>query len=457
MKIKKSIFKAYDIRGLADEEINADNAENIGKAIASESIKNGIRSVAIGRDGRISSHLLMQSLKKGLIKSGCHVIDLGMVPTPVVYFAIFSKKVATGVIVTASHNPKEYNGFKIVVNYKTLHSEGVQNIYNKIINKEYLVGAGSSISVNIEKEYIENIVKNVKIKKKLHVVIDCANGIAGNIAGKLMQELGMKVSKLFCLVDGNFPNHEPDPTKIENLKYIRDEVVTQKADIGFAFDGDGDRVVLIDNNGEIVFPDQMMILYSREILAKNKKSRIIFDVKCSNILSQEIQKNKGEAIMYKTGHSFIKEKMQEIDAIFAGEMSGHFFFKDRWYGFDDAFYAAARMLEILTNTNESCSEIINKLPKEVYTPEIDINLQKYGQQFEEIEKLQKNINFKNAKIINIDGIRVEYENSWGLVRASNTTAKITLRFAATDENALEKIKQEFRVWLKNSNINCDNF
>lgn len=457
MKIAKSIFKAYDIRGIANKEIDEYHAKYIGKAIASESIANGVRSIVIGRDGRLTSHLLLKSLKEGLIESGCHVIDLSMAPTPLIYFAIFSKNIGSGVIVTASHNPKEYNGFKIVINYKALHSKRIQDIYKRIINEEYILGAGSGISANIEQEYIDNIVKDIKINKKLNIVIDCGNGVAGNIASKLFESLGIKVNKLFCLVDGNFPNHDPNPSKLENLKDIREEVIKKNADMGLAFDGDADRVVLIDNKANVIWPDKMMILYSREILKRNKNACILFDVKCSQILAKDIIKNKGKAIMAKTGHSFMKEKITEVNATLAGEMSGHFFFKDRWYGFDDAFYAAARLLEIISNSKKKCSEIFASLPDEVSTPEINIDFKVDGDQFKAMSKLKKTINFINAKIIEIDGIRVEYENSWGLVRASNTTPSLTIRFAAINKIELEKIKNQFKLWFKNNNIYFDNF
>lgn len=455
MKIDKSIFKAYDIRGIVDKEIDENTAKSIGKAIAYESIAQGVRNLVIGRDGRLSSHSLSNALKLGLVESGCHVIDLSMVPTPLVYFAIFSKKIASGVIVTASHNPKEYNGFKVVINYKTLHSQAIQNLYNRIYQEKYTFGAGSSISANIEQEYISRITKDIKLHKELNIVIDCGNGVAGNIASKLFESLGVKVNKLFCLVDGNFPNHHPDPSKIENLADLRKEVIKKKADMGLAFDGDGDRLILIDDKANIIWPDKMMILYSREILQRKKNAKIIFDVKCSTNLTKDIIKNKGEPIIARTGHSFMKEKINELDGALAGEMSGHFFFKDRWYGFDDALYSAARLLEIISKNDKKCSEIFADMAEEFNTPEINIDFDINDAQFSAMEKLKKTVNFKNAKIIDIDGIRVEYKNRWGLVRPSNTTSCLTLRFAATNKQELEKIQKQFKLWLEENDIYSD--
>ena len=456
MKISAAIFKPYDIRGIVDDEINVDVAKAIGRAIGSESIDKGERAVAIGRDGRLTSVILMNALKEGLMASGCHVINLGMVATPVVYFATFTKGASSGVMITGSHNPSVYNGFKITIAGETIHSKRIQVLYKRIINKDYTSGAGSSISVNIEDDYINTIKSKVKLNKKLNIVVDCGNGVVGNIAKKLFEALGANVSELFCIVDGRFPNHHPDPSKLENLQDLIKEVVDKGADMGFAFDGDGDRLGLIDNKGNVIWADRQMILYARNILNHNAGAKIVFDIKCSSMLPKDITEHGGKPIMSRTGHSFIKDKIKETGAALGGEMSGHFFFKDRWYGFDDALYAGARLLEIISQTDKTCAEVFADLPEGINTPEINIEFEKQGQQFEAMAKLEKTADFPNAKITKIDGIRVDYENSWGLVRPSNTTPCLVLRFEANNKITLQKIQRRFKIWLEDNAIYSQN-
>ena len=368
MEISASIFKAYDIRGIVDKELTPEVVRAIGQAIGSESIDKGERGVAVGRDGRLSGMMLMDSLKAGLIESGCHVIDVGMVPTPLVYFSTYTKGATSGVMITGSHNPPEYNGFKIMIAGETLSSNRIQDLYKRIINQDYSSGAGSSMSVNIDDDYITTVSNDIKLEKQLSIVVDCGNGVAGNIAPKLFEALGVKVSKLFCLVDGRFPNHHPDPSKLENLQDLIKEVLETGADMGFAFDGDGDRLGLIDNKGNVIWADRQMILYARDILGRNTGAKIVFDVKCSSLLPKDIAEHGGEPVMSRTGHSFIKAKLKETGAELGGEMSGHIFFKERWYGFDDALYTGARLLEILSKTDKTCAQVFAELPDIINTP-----------------------------------------------------------------------------------------
>ena len=456
MNISSSIFKAYDIRGIVEKELTPEVVKLIGLAIGTESIAQGERGVVVGRDGRLTGPILSESLISGLVESGCHVVDIGMVPTPLVYYATYTKGASSGVMVTGSHNPPEYNGLKIMIAGETLSADKIQNLYSRIVNQEFSSGAGSSTSINIEQDYMDTIKSDITLDRELNIVVDCGNGIAGNIAPKLFELLGAKVSKLFCLVDGNFPNHHPDPSNPENLKDLIKEVVDTGADLGLAFDGDGDRLGLVDNNGDVVWADRQMILYARDVLSRKPGAKIIFDVKCSPILPKNISKHGGEPIMSRTGHSFIKNKLKETNAELGGEMSGHIFFKDRWYGFDDAIYTGARLLEIISKTNKTCAEIFNEFSGSVTTPEINIHFDEQGQQYDAMEALSNSVDFPDAEINTIDGVRVDYENCWGLVRASNTTPCLVLRFEGNDQEALDSIKSQFKDWLEKNNISARN-
>ena len=455
MNIPSSIFKAYDIRGIVETELTPEIVKLIGKAVGSESIEKGERGVVVGRDGRLSGPELSDALISGLIESGCHVVNIGMVPSPVVYFATYTKQASSGVVITGSHNPAEYNGLKIMIAGETISAERIQALLTRINENNFSSGSGTSTSINIDQNYIDTIKSDIKIEKELKIVIDCGNGVAGNIAPQLFEALGVKVTKLFCLVDGRFPNHHPNPSKPENLEDLIQEVKETGSDLGLAFDGDGDRLGLVDNNGQIIWADQQMMLYSKDVLSRNKGAKIIFDVKCTSLLPKFISENGGVPIMSRTGHSFIKQKLKETKAELAGEMSGHIFFKDRWYGFDDALYTGARLLEIISKSDKTCSEIFAEMPVNISTPEININFEKHGQQFEAMEKLSTNINFPSATINTIDGVRVDYENCWGLVRASNTTPCLVLRFEADDNEVLLEIKTKFKEWLKSNSIFTD--
>ena len=452
MNIPSSIFKAYDIRGIVETELTSDIVKLIGKAVGSESIAMGERGVVVGRDGRLSGPELSEALISGLIESGCHVVNIGMVPSPVVYFATYTKAASSGVMITGSHNPAEYNGLKIMIAGETLSAERIQTLYSRILENDFTNGHGTSTSINIDQDYIDTIKSDIQLEKELKVVIDCGNGVAGNIAPQLFETLGVKISKLFCLVDGRFPNHHPDPSKPENLEDLIQEVIETGADLGLAFDGDGDRLGLIDNKGRVVWADQQMMLYAKDVLSRNKGAKIIFDVKCTSLLPQVILEFGGEPIMSRTGHSFIKKKLKETGADLAGEMSGHIFFQERWYGFDDALYTAARLLEIVSNSDKSCSELFDELPVNLSTPEININFDKHGQQFDAMDALSSNIDFPGANINTIDGVRVDYEDCWGLVRPSNTTPCLVLRFEAKDNTALIEIQEKFKQWLQSCEI-----
>ena len=452
MNIPSSIFKAYDIRGIVETELTSDIVKLIGKAVGSESIAMGERGVVVGRDGRLSGPELSEALISGLIESGCHVVNIGMVPSPVVYFATYTKAASSGVMITGSHNPAEYNGLKIIIAGETLSAERIQTLYSRILENDFTNGHGTSTSINIDQDYIDTIKSDIQLEKELKVVIDCGNGVAGNIAPQLFETLGVKISKLFCLVDGRFPNHHPDPSKPENLEDLIQEVIETGADLGLAFDGDGDRLGLIDNKGRVVWADQQMMLYAKDVLSRNKGAKIIFDVKCTSLLPKIILEFGGEPIMSRTGHSFIKKKLKETGADLAGEMSGHIFFKERWYGFDDALYTAARLLEIVSNSDKSCSELFDELPVNLSTPEININFDKHGQQFDAMDALSSDIDFPGANINTIDGVRVDYEDCWGLVRPSNTTPCLVLRFEAKDNTALIEIQEKFKQWLQSCEI-----
>ena len=450
--VSKSIFKAYDIRGIVNEDLTIETVVLIGKAIGSESIDRGERGIVVGRDGRTSGPDLMNALVEGIKSTGCHVVKIGMIPTPVLYYATYSKGASSGVMITGSHNPPNYNGFKMMIAGETLSGERILNLYERINNHNFHQGQGTSTTIDIQEDYLNRVTSDISIKRPLKIVVDCGNGVAGHLAPKLFEALGCEVVKLFCHIDGNFPNHHPDPSKLENLNDLIAEIKAEKADLGLAFDGDGDRLGVIDEKGNVIWADRQMILFSRDVIHRNPGAKIVFDVKCSSLLSKDISNQGGRPILSRTGHSFIKAKIKEESALLGGEMSGHIFFKERWYGFDDALYAGARLLEILSSRNESCSEIFSALPDSFNTPEINIHFDKQGDQFDAMEKLKKTANFNEGALTTIDGIRLDYEDCWGLVRPSNTTPCLVLRFEAETEVSLKRIREEFREWLERTGI-----
>jgi len=450
--VSKSIFKAYDIRGIINEDLTIETVVLIGKAIGSESIERGERGIVVGRDGRTSGPDLMNALVEGIKSTGCHVVKIGMIPTPVLYYATYSKGASSGVMITGSHNPPNYNGFKMMIAGETLSGERILNLYERINNQNFHQGQGTSTTIDIQEDYLNRVTSDVSIKRPLKIVVDCGNGVAGHLAPKLFEALGCEVIKLFCHIDGSFPNHHPDPSKLENLNNLIAEIKAEKADLGLAFDGDGDRLGVIDEKGNVIWADRQMILFSRDVIHRNPGAKIVFDVKCSSLLSKDISNQGGRPILSRTGHSFIKAKIKEESALLGGEMSGHIFFKERWYGFDDALYAGARLIEILSSRNESCSEIFSELPDSFNTPEINIHFDKQGDQFDAMEKLKNTANFNEGVLTTIDGIRLDYEDCWGLVRPSNTTPCLVLRFEAETEVSLKRIREEFREWLERTGI-----
>ena len=445
MKLNEHIFRANDIRGVAYEDLNQEVVINLGKALGSEAQDRGLSEFIIGRDGRLSSPDIFEWLSSGVISSGCNVIDIGIVTSPMFYHSTFSLSSSSGVVITGSHNPGEYNGFKIVFQNNSTSSEEITFLKNRVINKDFRRGNGLLKSENIEESYINRIVDSINIEKKLDISIDCGNGAAGIVAKKVYERLGCNVIELYGEVDGSFPNHHPDPSKIENMQDLINSVYINNSSIGLAFDGDADRLGVISPEGEMIYPDRQMILFAKQVIQNNPNSKIVFDVKCSKLLSDAIINYGGEPLICKTGHTFIKKKIRETDAQLGGEMSGHIFFNDRWPGFDDGIYAGARMLEIIAVSEEK--NIFYNVPNLVSTPEINIPVSD-DKKFEIVEKFIENSHFDDALIIDIDGIRVEFERGWGLLRASNTSPVLVLRFEAETENDLEDIKNLFNQNIK---------
>jgi phosphomannomutase/phosphoglucomutase len=441
--IDPSIFRAYDIRGVVNQSLTTAAVRQIGRAIGSEALQRGCNTVVVGRDGRLSGPALVDALIAGLNETGCDVKDIGVVPTPVLYFAAHYLDTQSGVMVTGSHNPPDYNGLKIVIDGETLSGESIQQLRERIEEGNLISGQGSTESINVVPDYIERIRSDVHVDRPLRVVLDCGNGVAGAVAPQLLRELGCEVTELFCEVDGNFPNHHPDPSKPENMEDLIAAVRGQQADIGLAFDGDGDRLGVVTTEGSIVWPDRILMLFAADVLERNPGGKIIYDVKCSRFLDGIIREHGGEPLMWKTGHSFIKAKIRESGALLAGEMSGHIFFKERWYGFDDGLYSAARLLEVLGKDARLPTEVFAALPDSVNTPELNISMQE-GEPPRFMDSLMASAHFENARVHTIDGLRVEFPDGWGLVRASNTTPVLVLRFEADDEAALARIMGEFR-------------
>jgi len=441
--IDPSIFRAYDIRGIVEQTLTVTAVRLIGRAIGSEALQRGRNEIVVARDGRLSGPILVDALIEGITATGCDVKDIGCVPTPVLYFATYYLDTQSGVIVTGSHNPPDYNGLKIVIDGETLSGEGIQDLRERIEAGNFISGSGSVEIINVIPDYIERIRGDISLARPLRVVVDCGNGVAGAVAPDLLRSLGCTLIELYCDVDGNFPNHHPDPSKTSNLTDMINAVRVGHADIGLAFDGDGDRLGVVAADGTIIWPDRVLMLYAMDILARNPGGLIIYDVKCTRHLDRIIRDNGGEPLMWKTGHSFIKAKIRESGALLAGEMSGHIFIKERWYGFDDGLYAAARLLEILGNDMRSSTEIFAELPDSINTPELNVPMRE-GEPKAFIGRLLENAHFEDAVVSTIDGLRVDFDDGWGLVRASNTTPVLVLRFEADNEAALTRIMDEFR-------------
>lgn len=443
MQLPKEIFKAYDIRGIVGKTLTPAIVEAIGHAIGSEATARRQTQIVIGYDGRLSGPELAGALANGIQNAGIHVIDIGMVATPMVYFAAHHLRTGCGVMVTGSHNPPDYNGLKMVLGGETLSGEAIQGLRQRIELGELFQGKGSYEKQDIEQAYIDRITSDIKLARPMKIAVDSGNGVAGAYAGKLFRALGCEVEELFCEVDGHFPNHHPDPSVPENLEDLIRTLITGEAEIGLAFDGDGDRLGVVTKDGHIIYPDRQLMLFAADVLSREPNSTIIYDVKSTRNLHPWISQHGGKPLLWKTGHSLVKAKMKETGAALAGEMSGHVFFKERWYGFDDGLYTGARLLEILSRATDP-SAMLNALPDSVSTPEQHIQM-KEGEPAALIVRLQKEAEFDGAiNIITIDGLRVEYVDGFGLMRSSNTTPVIVLRFEADSVTALQRIQEQFR-------------
>ncbi|MBX2885913.1 MAG: phosphomannomutase/phosphoglucomutase [Granulosicoccus sp.] len=455
MTISPAIFRAYDIRGVVTDALTPDVVREIGRAYGSECLNQGMHTAVVARDGRLSGPDLVQALSEGIMATGMNVINIGMVPTPVLYFATHHLETGTGVMVTGSHNPPEYNGLKMMINGNALFGDGITGLYNRIQSDDLASGEGTLTEADILDNYLDRIIGDVSLKRPMKIAYDCGNGVAGTAAPQLFDRLGCESTSLFTEVDGTFPNHHPDPAKVENLLDLKKAVADDKRELGLAFDGDGDRVGVIDDKGEIIWPDRQMILYAQDLLARNPGASIIYDVKCSKLLPEAILKAGGKPDMWKTGHSFIKARIKETGALLGGEMSGHIFFKERWFGFDDALYSAARLLEILSADNRPVSEIFGEIPDSVNTPEINIKFAEDGAHHDFMKSFVEKSQFDGANLTVIDGLRADFEDGWGLVRASNTTPSLVIRFEADTEEALNRIQGAFRDSMKAVDSNLD--
>ena len=440
------IFKAYDIRGVVGRTLTAEIVEAIGHAIGSEARARNLASVAIGRDGRLSGPELSQALARGLQKSGVNVVDVGMVATPMLYFAAHELCNYSGVMVTGSHNPPDYNGLKMVLGGETLAADSIQALRLRLQNNDLASGQGDYREHNIVETYLARITSDIKLARPMKIVVDCGNGVAGAFAPTLYRRLGCAVTELFCEVDGTFPNHHPDPSVPENLRDVMHALKTTDAEIGLAFDGDGDRLGVVTKDGSVIYADRQLMLFAADVLSRNPGGQIIFDVKCTRNLAPWITQHGGKPVTWKTGHSFIKGKLKETGALLAGDMSGHIFFKERWYGFDDGLYAGARLLELLSRVAD-INATLHAIPDAISTPELQIKLNE-GENYALIAQLQQTARFDNTeRVITTDGLRVEYSDGFGLARSSNTTPVIVLRFEADNEVALKRIQEDFRKVL----------
>jgi phosphomannomutase/phosphoglucomutase len=441
------IFKAYDIRGIVDKTLTEDIVFLIGRAVGSEVIAEGGTQIVIGRDGRLSGKRLSAALSRGLQASGVDVIDVGVAPSPVVYFSSYAFHAPSCIAITGSHNPPEYNGLKMVVNGVTLSTERIQKLKERILSQQFSRGHGAIEKREVIDDYIARIVSDVRPQRNFKMVIDCGNGVAGITAPQIFKQLGCEVIELFSEVDGTFPNHHPDPSQLENLQDLIQAVKEHDADFGFAFDGDADRLGVVNKTGDVIWPDRQMILFAQDILVRHPGAEIIFDVKCSRNLPIAIEQAGGIATMWRTGHSFMKAKLKSGDAALAGEMSGHIFFKERWFGFDDGVYAGARLVEILASFEESPQAIFAALPNSINTPELRIDFAE-GQHYAFMDKLIESADFGTATVNTIDGLRVDFDDGFGLVRPSNTTPILVLRFEADSQTALQRIQKLFAQALR---------
>ncbi|QJR15770.1 phosphomannomutase/phosphoglucomutase [Usitatibacter palustris] len=446
--IDPSIFKAYDIRGVVDTALTEGAAESVGRALGTLGVARGVKKFVVGRDGRLSGPRLVAALSRGLNAAGMDVIDIGVVATPMVYFATYHFATGSGVMVTGSHNPPAYNGLKMMLAGDTLYGDAIQALRETIEKKQFASGTGRVETADIAEEYFARITGDVKLARPMKIVVDCGNGSPGAYAPTLFRRLGCEVEELFCEVDGNFPNHHPDPAKPENLEDLIAALAKGPAEIGLAFDGDGDRLGVVTKSGKIIYPDRQLMLFAADVLTRHPGAEVIFDVKSTRNLFAWIRKHGGKPLLYKTGHSLIKAKLKETGGPLGGEMSGHVFFKDRWYGFDDGLYVGARLLELLSRSADP-SAVLEALPDSLSTPELHLDCVKEGENHRIVALLQKNARFEGATEVNtIDGLRTEYPDGFGLLRASNTTPVLTLRFEADNPAALARIQADFARALR---------
>jgi len=439
------IFKAYDIRGIVDKTLTAEAVRAIGHALGSEAVARGQKAIAVGRDGRLSGPELAGALSDGIRAAGVDVVDVGCVPTPLTYFAAYELGTNSCVSVTGSHNPPDYNGLKMVLGGQTLFGELIQALRQRIIDGNLVNAAvpGKLTQADVVPAYVEKIIGDVKLSRPMKIVMDCGNGVAGAVAPELFKRLGCELVELFCEVDGNFPNHHPDPSKPENLADVIRALKETDAEIGLAFDGDGDRLGVVSKDGEIIFPDRQLMLFAEDVLTRVPGGEIIYDVKCTRNLAGWIKDRGGKPTMWNTGHALVKAKLKETGAPLAGEMSGHVFFKERWYGFDDGLYTGVRLLEIVSRQPDA-NPVLKGLPDAISTPELNIKMNE-GEPFALVDKLKAEASFEGAEsMLTIDGVRVEYADGFGLARPSNTTPVVVLRFEADTREAIERIQADFR-------------
>ncbi|MBL8521856.1 MAG: phosphomannomutase/phosphoglucomutase [Betaproteobacteria bacterium] len=442
-QVAPEIFKAYDIRGVVSKSLTENTVELIGKALGTEAVKRGGQTIAIGRDGRLSGPAFAQALARGIQSTGINVIDLGMVVTPITYFAGFHLDTGSAVMITGSHNPPDYNGIKSVIQGDTLALDDIQTLLQRIQADDFAIGQGTYATADVKDAYIARITSDVKLKRKMKIVVDCGNGAPGAFAPDLFRAMGCEVIELFCEVDGNFPNHHPDPAQPKNLQDVIRTLKDTDAELGLAFDGDGDRLGVVTKDGEIIFPDRQLMFFAADVLSRVPGGEVLYDVKSTRHLATWVRKHGGKPTMYKTGHSLLKREMKRVGAPIAGEMSGHIFFKERWYGFDDALYCGARLLEIVS-AHADANAPLKALPNAVSTPELNWQLAE-GEPHALVDKIRETATFTGAtEVITIDGVRVEYPDGFGLARASNTTPVIVIRFEADTEAGLERIKADFR-------------
>jgi phosphomannomutase/phosphoglucomutase len=438
--LKASIFREYDIRGIADEELLDADVESLGRGLATYLIRHSGHTICLGRDCRLSGQRLHDALLKGLMAAGAHVLDIGVVPTPVLYYSAVYCKADGAVMITGSHNPPEYNGFKTVCGTGTLHGHAIQEVYKLITGQDFETGAGTVKEIDAVTPYVKEIAAQFDFKRKVKVVLDGGNGTAGPVMHRVLEQLNVTAHELFFDMDGSFPNHHPDPTVLENLEHLEKSVIKHKAELGIAFDGDSDRIGAVDEEGNVVYGDMLLLIFGREILSRKPGSTFIGEVKCSQVMYDKLKELGGNPIMFKTGHSLIKAKMKEEHAELAGEMSGHMFFADRYYGYDDAIYAACRLLEIVSNSGKPLSYQLEGVPKLVSTPELRIDCPD-DLKFKVVQRVAELVK-RRREIVDVDGVRVPFDQGWGLVRASNTQPVLVTRFEATSKELLDKYRRE---------------